>query len=134
MDYVEFSFLCGVEHVAQAFEAADVCNLVRVGDYRRRAARDDYSAELFGAYVRGFNMDMPVDETWREKFSARVKNFFAVVFFLAHADNFSVINRYFARINFAAQHVDDLAIFYNEVGLSSAGRRVDKIFQLNFCH
>ena len=79
-------------------------------------------------------MDMRVDKTWREKFSARVKNFFAVIFSRAHADNLPVINRDLAQSNLAAQDVDYPTIFYNEVGFASARRRLNQIFKLRFRH
>ena len=58
-------------------------------------------------------MNMRVDKARRDKFSLRVENFFTVVNIFTHADNFSVKNRNFAVRNFAAQNVDNPAIFYN---------------------
>ncbi|CDF05858.1 unknown [Megasphaera elsdenii CAG:570] len=60
---VQGRLFCGFHHVAQAGQAADIDDFMRVGDDGRRPQGYDEAAELFRADIRRLDMDMAFDET-----------------------------------------------------------------------
>lgn len=59
---VQGRLFCGFHHVAQAGQAADIDDFMRVGDDGRRPQGYDEAAELFRADIRRLDMDMAFNE------------------------------------------------------------------------
>ena len=76
-----------------------------------------------------FDMEMPVDQTWRQICAGKIDNLLRVI--IAEANHAPVIDRDVGVVNFAAQHVDELRILEEQLGRLFAARDAQFVLQLS---
>ena len=122
---VERGILCGVDHVIQARQAADVDDLMRIGDDGGAAVGDKETADLLGRDVGRFDMDMAVDEAGGGIAAVRVDGLAALI--LADAGDLAVAEGDVARDDLAGTDVDDAAVFDDGICRDAPGRDIDEM-------
>ena len=119
------------QHITKAVEAADVGDLVRVGDDGGGASGDEHSPRLFGTHKGRFDMDMRVDESRRGKATLRVDRLAPLVARI-RADNHTGFDGNLPRLDRSRKNVDNPAVFQHEIRLFPARRRVNPTLERFF--
>ena len=122
---VERGVLRGVDHVIEARQAADVDDLVRVGNDGGAAVGDKETADLFGGDVGRFNVDMAVDEAGGGIAAVRVDGLAALIW--TDAGDLAVAEGDVALDDLAGADVDDPAVLDDGVGRDAPGGNVDQM-------
>ena len=129
---VQRGVLRRLHHVVQTRNAADVDDLVRVGDDGRAAVRHQKAADLLGCNVGRLNVDMAVDQAGGCVGTLGVDRLRSLI--VADARDPSVAQRNVPLRDLAGINVDDAAVPDHRIGGDPAGRNVNEFFQFLPCH
>ena len=111
--HFERGVLRRLRNVAHARHAADVRDLVRVGDDLRGTVRQDEPRELLGRKLRAFDVHVRVDQPRRRDPAADVDLFLPAV--CADADDLAVRDRNIALLHFSREYVDVAPVLQNKL-------------------
>ena len=95
--------------VLRGSNAAAVCHLVRVGDHRRRAARQDQLGKFLGRKLGAFDVNVRVDESRNGDLARNVV--FRFPFIFAEADDLAALYGDVRPDDLAREHVDEASVF-----------------------
>ena len=113
-----------VQHKPHSLYAADVDDLVRVGDQGRRARWQHRAGKFRGYRHRAFNVAMCVDQAgaYRDAFAVDL----VVRAVMADAGNQAVCNRDVRPDDLPGENVEYVGVFQHEIGHAAAGGRFDQ--------
>ncbi len=120
---IERHLVAEVGEPVDAVRAEDVGDLVRVGDDRGRAEREDEARELVHEELRGLQVHVRVHEAGDDVLAARVDDLAAGV--LAEAGDEAVADRHVGLQPFPREDREDLAALDDDVGELVAARHRD---------
>ena len=124
--HFERGILRGAGDVLRAVDAADVDDLVRVGDDGSRAAGHDQPRELLGRELRALDMDVRIDQAGHGDLAADVV--LALPLVRADARDLAAGDGDVAALHLTGEHVDECSVFEHDVGRRPAQRDVDEPF------
>ncbi len=97
----------GLQNVTDAVQAEHIGVFVRVNHHRARAVRHDRPREFRRGEHRAFDVEMAVNQAWREIRAAQIDGLASFV--IADADDAPVLHGDVRGMNFAAEDVDQPA-------------------------
>ena len=117
----------GIGDILRACNAANVGDLMRVSNDRRRAAGQHEFGKFFGGKLRAFNMDVSVDQAGDGDLPRDVV--FRFPFVRTEADDLAPFKSNIAAANFARKDIDEFAVLQNDFRLFVPDGGVDVFFQ-----
>src|SRR5699024_599956 len=70
---------CGLHHIIQPSDSADIDNLMRIRNDRWSPVRNKKTSDLFRTYISRFNMNMAVDKSRRRIPAPGIDHFFSLI-------------------------------------------------------
>ena len=123
--HVDGQILRRLNHILDAVGSHDVRDLVRVGDDRRRAVRQDGLGKLPGADKRALEVDVRVDEAGEHDLPRHVDLHMPVVG--AHADDQPLRHGDVPMAELVGKHVDIRRVLQHQIRGRAPGGHVDDV-------